>query len=155
MFIELLASIVNGTNHTKFISLNNQQYMARPNLTDLNSDEYDQGLRYHPLTINLDRSYGICNTLDDLSDRIFVSNKTEVVHLSNFNKLTRKTESKTLGKLISCECKCKFDGRKCNSNQKWNKRKRRCERKNLKKHHMCEKIKFGIFLNVLVKMVNI
>ena len=36
MFIGLLASIVNGTNHTKFISLNNQQYMARPNLTDLN-----------------------------------------------------------------------------------------------------------------------
>ena len=68
-------------------------YMAIPNLTDLNSDEYDQGLHCHPLTINLDRSYGICNTLDDLFDRIFVSNKTN--NLSNFNKLTRKTESKT------------------------------------------------------------
>ena len=29
-------------------------------------------------------------------------------------------ESKTLTKHRSCECKCKFDGRKCNSNQKWN-----------------------------------
>ena len=31
-----------------------------------------------------------------------------------------KNVAKTLAKHISCECKCKFDGRKCNSNQKWN-----------------------------------
>ena len=31
--------------------------------------------------------------------------------------------SKTLIKHRSCECKCKFDGRKCNSNQKWNNNK--------------------------------
>ena len=34
--------------------------------------------------------------------------------------ITGKNESKNLTKDISCECKCKFDGRKCNSNQKWN-----------------------------------
>ena len=32
-------------------------------------------------------------------------------------------ESKTLAKHISCEYKCKFDGRNCNSNQKWNNNK--------------------------------
>ena len=37
---------------------------------------------------------------------------------------------------ISCECKCKFDGRKCNSNQKWNIDKCPCE---FKKHNICEK----------------
>ena len=47
-----------------------------------------------------------------------------------------KTESKILAKNISCECKCKFDGRKCNSNQKWNTIKCRWE---CKKHHICEK----------------
>ena len=35
-------------------------------------------------------------------------------------------ESKTLTKHISWECKCKFDTRKCNSNQWWNNNKRRC-----------------------------
>ena len=45
-------------------------------------------------------------------------------------------KSKILTKHISCECKYKFDGRKCNSNQKWNKDKRQCECKN---HHICEK----------------
>ena len=34
--------------------------------------------------------------------------------------ITLKNESKILTKNISRECKCKFDGRKCNSNQKWN-----------------------------------
>ena len=32
-----------------------------------------------------------------------------------------------LTKHIPCECKCKFDGRKCNSNRKWNNNKCRCE----------------------------
>ena len=41
--------------------------------------------------------------------------------------ITGINESKTLTKHISCECKCKFDGRKCNSNQKWNNDKCRCE----------------------------
>ena len=31
--------------------------------------------------------------------------------------VTRINESKTLTKHKSCDCKCKFDGRKCNSDQ--------------------------------------
>ena len=33
--------------------------------------------------------------------------------------IKRTHESKTMTKHISCKCRCKFDGRKCNSNQKW------------------------------------
>ena len=39
-------------------------------------------------------------------------------------------------KHISCECKCKFDGKKCNSNQKWKNHKCWCD---CKKHNICEK----------------
>ena len=53
-----------------------------------------------------------------------------------FNMITGINESKTLTKHISCECKCKFDGRKCNSYQLWNNDKCRCE---CKKRHVCEK----------------
>ena len=45
-------------------------------------------------------------------------------------------ELKTLTKHISSECKCKFDGRKCNSDQWWNNDKCQCE---CKRHHVCEK----------------
>ena len=53
-----------------------------------------------------------------------------------FNIITGINKSKTLTKHISCEFKCKFDGRTCNSNQWWNNDKGRCE---CKKHHICEK----------------
>ena len=50
--------------------------------------------------------------------------------------MTGINESKTLTKHISCECKCKFDGRKCNWDQWWNNNKCWCERK---KRRLCEK----------------
>ena len=37
---------------------------------------------------------------------------------------------------MSCKWKCKFDGRKCNSDRKCNNDKCRCE---CKKHHICDK----------------
>ena len=46
-------------------------------------------------------------------------------------------ESKTIiSHISSCECKCKFDGGKCNLNQKWNHDKCRCECKIAKKTNM-------------------
>ena len=53
-----------------------------------------------------------------------------------FNIITGINESKTLTKHISCECKCKFDERSCNSDQQWNNDKCSCEGK---KRHTCEK----------------
>ena len=44
-----------------------------------------------------------------------------------------------LTKHIPCECKCKFGGRRCNSNQNWNNHKCWCECKNKKEHNACEK----------------
>ena len=51
--------------------------------------------------------------------------------------ITEINELKTLTKHISCKCKCKFDGRKCNSDQKWN--NDICQY-NCKTHHICEKV---------------
>ena len=53
--------------------------------------------------------------LNDLSNNVCVPNKTEDLNLSVFNIITGINQLKTLTKYISCECK--FDGRKCNSNQ--------------------------------------
>ena len=50
--------------------------------------------------------------------------------------ITGINESKASTKHVSCECKCIFDGKKCNLNQKWNNDKCRCE---FKKHHICER----------------
>ena len=50
--------------------------------------------------------------------------------------ITDINESRTLAKYISCECKCRFDGKKRNSNQWWNNNK--CQY-GWKKLDVCEK----------------
>ena len=90
----------------------------------------------YPFAVKLDRSVVSCNTLNDLSNKVCVPNKTEDLNLSMFNMITGINESKTLTKHISCKCKCRFDGRKCNSDQWWNNDKCWCKRK---KRHVCEK----------------
>ena len=99
-------------------------------------NEYSQEFQYHPFAVKLDRCVGSCNTLNDLSNKVCVPNKTEDLNVSVFHTIAGINESRTLTKHISCECKCKFDGRKCNSDQWWNNDKCRCE---YKKRHVCEK----------------
>ena len=54
-----------------------------------------------------------------LQPNIYVTGKIEDLNLSMCNMITGINKSKTLTKLITCEYKCKSDGRKCNANQKW------------------------------------
>ena len=113
--------------------------MTQPTLINLHPNEYSQEFHYYPLAVKLDRCLGSCTALNDLSNKVCVPNKTEELSLSVFNMITNimnRNESKTLTKHISCECKCKFDGRKCNSDQWWNNDKCWCDSK---KCHVCEK----------------
>ena len=92
--------------------------MTQPTLVNLHRNEYIEGLWYYAFVVNLDIFMGICNTLNDLSNKIFVPNKTAHLDLSAFNMITGINESKILTKHMSCEFKCKFDNRKSNSNKK-------------------------------------
>ena len=106
IFIGLLTGLVNGSNHKKCISLSNQKCETQPTLINLHPKEYSQELHYYPSAVKLDRCVGSCNTLNDLSNKVCVPNKTEDLNLSVFNMITGINEWKTLAKHISCECKC-------------------------------------------------
>ena len=99
------------------MSLSNQKCMTQPTLINLYPNEYSQEFHYYPFAVKLDRSLGSSNTLNDLSNNVCVPNKTEDLNLSVFNMIPGINEPKALTKHISCECKCKFDGRKYNSDQ--------------------------------------
>ena len=101
--------------------------MTQLTLINLHPNEHSQGLQYYLVAVNLDRCVGSFNTLNGLSDKVRVPNKTEDLNLSVFNMIIRMNQSKTLTKHTSCKCKYKFDDRKCNINQKWNNNKFRCE----------------------------
>ena len=84
-------------------------------------------MQYYPFAVKLDICIGSCNTLNNLSNKVCVPNETKDLNLRMFNVITGINELKRLTKDISCKCKCKFDSRKCNSDQKWNNDKCRCE----------------------------
>ena len=56
-------------------------------------------------------------TLNDLSNRLRVWNKTEDLNSSIFNMIPGINESKTLKWYVSWKFECTFDRLKCNSNQ--------------------------------------
>ena len=117
IFMGLLISIVNASNHIKCISLSNQKCEIQPTFINLHPNEYRLEFHYYPFTIKLDKCVGSCNTVNDLPNKVCIPNQTEDLNLNVLHVITGINELKTLAKYISCECKCKFDGKNCNSNQ--------------------------------------
>ena len=74
--------------------------MIQPILINLYTNEYTQGLYYYPFSVNLDRCVGSCNTINDLSNRVCVPNKTEDLNMHVFKMITGINESKILTKHI-------------------------------------------------------
>ena len=72
MLIGLLSNIVNGSNGTKCILVSNQKCTTQPTLTNLHPNEYSQELYYYPFVVKLDRCLGSCNTLNNLSNKIYI-----------------------------------------------------------------------------------
>ena len=51
--------------------------MFQSTLINLRPNEYSQEFRYYPFVVKLDRFAGSCNTINDLSNKVCVPNKTE------------------------------------------------------------------------------
>ena len=75
--------------------------MNQPTLINIHPNECSQQFHYHPFAVKLDRCVGSCNTLNDLSNKVCVPNKTEDSNLSVFNMITGINESKPVTKNIS------------------------------------------------------
>ena len=99
---------------TKCVSLNNEQCMTKPALTDLNTVKFN----YYLLMISLDKCNRSCNNVDDLFPKICILSKRKGVNVKIFNMITRLNEAKAVVKHLSCDFKCKFDSTVCNTNQK-------------------------------------
>ena len=65
IFIGLLTGLVDGSNHTKRVSLSNQKCLIQPTLINLHPNEYSQEFHYYPFSVKLDICVGSCNTLND------------------------------------------------------------------------------------------
>ena len=79
-----------GSFETKCLSLNNEPYMTRPTLIDLNPLE----LNYHLLMVSLDKCNGSCNAVDDLFTKKYAPSKTKNVNVEVVNVIIRINEIK-------------------------------------------------------------
>ena len=79
--------------------LSNQKWMTQPTFINLHPNEYSQEFQCYSFAVKLDRCVGSCNTLNDLSNKIGVPDKTEDLNLSLFNIITGINELKTLTKI--------------------------------------------------------
>ena len=62
--------------------------MIQPTFINLNAKEYNQKFHYYQFSVKLGTCVGGYNTLNDLSKKVCVPNKTEDLHLSMFNMIT-------------------------------------------------------------------
>ena len=86
--------------------LSNEKCMTQPTFLNLHPNEYSQEIHYYPFAVKSDRCVGSCNTLNELSNKVAVSNKIEDLDISVFNMITKINQLETVTKHISCECKC-------------------------------------------------
>ena len=94
IFIGLSMDPIIQKNKCKCVSLNNQKHMIQPTLINLHPNEYSQEFDYHSFAVKLDRCVGSCSTLNDLSNKVCVPNKTENLNLSVFNVITGINDQK-------------------------------------------------------------
>ena len=74
MFIGLLISLANASNHTMSLFLSNQKCIIQPALINFHPNEYSQEFYYYRFLVKLDRCVGSCSTLNDLSNKVCVPN---------------------------------------------------------------------------------
>ena len=98
---ELLSfSIYLARERTTFLFLNDEPYLVRPTLIDLNPAEP----KYYLFMISLNKCTGNCNVL---SPKVSVAKETKDTNVKVFNMVTNKNQSQTMTKQTSCDCKCK------------------------------------------------
>ena len=127
-----LTSIVSTSSHIKCMSLTNQKCMTQATLINLYLNECSQELHHYPFVVDLNMYVGTCSTLNDLSSRVCVLSEKKDLNFHVLNMIRGISISRIVTKHMSWKCECNFDSKKCNSNQKWNNNKCRCEWKNLK-----------------------
>ena len=72
--------------------ISNQICEIKPSLINLHPNEYNQEFYFYPFTVQLDKCVGSCNTFNDLSNKVCVSNKTKDLNIYVFNMITGKNE---------------------------------------------------------------
>ena len=92
--------------------------MIQSTLINIHSNEQGQEFHYCAFAVTLDKCVGSCNTLNGISNKVCVPNKTEDLNLSMFNMIKGINESKILAKyILYADVNVDLMRKKCNSDE--------------------------------------
>ena len=123
--ISLLISLfgIIKTNELEFVSVTNQECMARHKIIDVNKNE----IVFYPLSIKVNKCSGNCNNINDPTVKLCVPDIIKDMNIKVFNMLVRINETRKIIWHETCKCICRFTGAVCNNKQEWNENKCKCD----------------------------
>ena len=121
-------------NSLECISIKNEECNVRPKIVNINSNNPI----FYPFSIKVNKCSGSCNNVNDPYARICVPDTIKNLNVTVFNLMTLTNEKRHIKWHEICKCICRLDII-CNSKQRWNKDKCRCECKELIDKGVCDK----------------
>ena len=109
------------------ILLKNQECKVRPTIADINGNNPI----FYPFSIKINKCGGSCNNINNPYAKIRVLDTVKDLNVRVFNLMSRTNETRHIKWHETCKCICRLDKITCNSKQRWNGDKCRCECKKL------------------------
>ena len=131
-----LSSLV-STTPLSCISIKSQECKVRPEIIIVNSNNPI----FYPFSIKVNKFSGNCNNINNPYTKICVPDVIKDLNVKVFNLISRTNETRHIKWHETCKCICRLDGIICNSKQRWNENKCRCECKELIDEGVCDKVR--------------
>ena len=144
MFFSSLSSV----NPLECVSMKNQECKVRPEIVNISSNDPI----FYPFSIKVNKCSSNCNNINDPHAKICVPDIVKNVNVKVFNLMTLTNKTRHIEWHESCKCICRLDKIICNSKQRWNEDKCRCECKELINQVVCNK---GFIFNSSIVNVNV
>ena len=132
------------------ISLKNQECKVRPEIVDINNNPM-----FYPFSVKINRCSGNCNNINHPYAKICVPNTVKDLNVRVFNLMPRTNETRHIKWHETCKCICRLDKIICNSKQRWNGDKCRCECKELIDKGVAIKDMFGTKVIASVNLITL
>ena len=128
-------SNLSSVNSLECVSMKNQKCKARPEIVDINSNNPI----FYPFSIKVNKCNDNCNSINDPYAKICVPDTVKDLNVKVFNLMKLTDETRHIKWHESCKCVCRLDKIICNSKQRRNEDKCRCEWKEIIKKDVCDK----------------
>ena len=148
VFHRIIIFIVRTTS-LSCISMSNQEYKARPEIINVNSNNPI----FYPFSVKSSKCSGNCNNINDPYAKICVPDIIKNFNVKVFNLMSRTNKTRHIKWHETCKFECRLDAIISNNKQRWNKDKCRCECKELIDKGVCDKGILGILAIVSVNVM--